>query len=336
MSKKNNTTYEPLVPPDSWHERYSDTDQAQALQIINWMNLHQKPQSWLAKLTRMNASTLNQILSGKYAASPSTWLAKLLDAIARQDARRDIGQVPFVETSMFQLVNSVCQRASAYRIVGLIIGYVGTGKTTSLKEYARRHTNTVLIESHPQIATGTVLELLTQTLEVAAARPTNDARFMALVKALKGTDTLLVVDEAENLNTATLNILRRLRDLAGIGVVLAGTEELNNMIKPAHGQFDLVRSRATFYPPTVKGITRDDHDALCLAALGADDPDQALLDRLWDYSQGSARLLVEGLLPALRDYGLRQGHALSVKLLDQIAQKVLNLSATRRPQEAVR
>lgn len=328
--------YDAIEMPTNWHDRYSDDDRQQTEQVINWLNEHQKRQAWLAKVARVNAATLNQIIAGKYNASPSKWLSKLLDAIERQNARRDIGQVPFVETSMYQLVNSVCQRAAAYRNVGLIPGYVGTGKTTCLKEYARRHPNTVLIESHPQMSTGTLLQVLTNALEVVPPRQTNDSRFLALVDALKGTDTLLVVDETENLQPTALDDLRRIRDLAGIGVVLAGTEELNNLIKPAHGRFNRVRSRITFWPPIVKGITRDDHDALCLAALEqTGEPEQAILDRLWDYSQGSARLLVEGLLPALRDYGLRQGHTLSVPLLDQVAQKVLNLTAARRLQEAV-
>ena len=324
--------YEPITPPAQWHERYSEDNQSDTLRVIDWLNSHQKNQAWLAKVARVNAATLNQVIAGKYGAPPTRHLAKLLDAISRQDARRDIGQVPFVETSMYQLVNSVCQRASAYRNVGLVHGYVGTGKTTCLKEYARRHPSTVLIESHPQMSTGTLLQVLSNALEVVPARQTNDARFLALVDALRGTDTLLAVDEAENLQPAALDDLRRIRDLAGIGVVLVGTEELNNLIKPAHGRFNRVRSRITFWPPIVKGITRDDHDALCLAALDQlGESDQAVLDRLWDYSQGSARLLVEGLLPALRDYGLRQGHSLSVGLLDQIAQKVLNISVARRP-----
>ena len=326
-----NSSYEPIAQPAQWHDRFSEQDQADTLHVIDWLNNHQKSQAWLAKVARVNAATLNQVVAGKYGASPTKWLSKLLDALSRQDARRDIGQLPFVETSMYQLVNSVCQRASAYRNVGLVHGYVGTGKTTCLKEYARRHPSTVLIESHPQMSTGTLLQVLTHALEVVPPRQTNDARFLALVDALKDTDILLVVDEAENLQPTALDDLRRIRDLAGIGVVLAGTEELNNLIKPAHGRFNRVRSRITFWPPIVKGITREDHDALCLAALEqTGEPEQALLDRLWDYSQGSARLLVEGLLPALRDYGLRQGHSLTVNLLDQIAQKVLNLSAARR------
>jgi len=325
------SNYEPIAKPTQWHERYSEQDQEHTLQVIDWLNSHQKSQAWLAKVARVNAATLNQVIAGKYGAPPAKHLAKLLDAISRQDARRDIGQVPFVETSMYQLVNSVCQRASAYRNVGLVHGYAGTGKTTCLKEYARRHPSTALIESHPQMSTVTLLQVLTHALEVVPPRQNKDAHFLALVDALKGTDTLLVVDEAENLHGTALDTLRRIRDLAGIGAVLAGTEELGALIKPAHGRFDRVRSRITFMPPIVKGITREDHDALCLAALEqTGEPEQALLDRLWDYSQGSARLLVEGLLPALRDYGLRQGHTLSVGLLDQIAQKVLNLSAARR------
>lgn len=328
--------FDTIELPSAWSERYSDDDKASTVQVIEWLNDNQESQRWLANASRVNAATLNQIIAGKYPSSPSKQLAKLIDVTERQNTRRDIGHVPFVETSMYRLVNSVCQRAAAYCNVGLIPGYVGTGKTTCLKEYARRHPNTVLIESHPRMSTGTLLQVLCNAFEVVAPRQTNDARFLALVDTLKGTDTLLVVDEAENLQPTALDDLRRIRDLANIGVVLVGTEELNNLIRPAHGRFNRVRSRITFWPPMVKGITRNDHDALCEAALShLDELTPEILDRLWDYSSGSARLLVEGLLPALRDYGLRQGHALTVPLIDTIAQKALNLTASSRPRETV-
>jgi len=339
MTEQDTTTrIETIAYPATWGDRYTEEDQAQTRQVIDWLNEHRHSQSWLAKVSRVNAGTLNQVIAGKYTASPTKWLAKLLDALSRQDARRDIGAVPFVETSMYQLVNAVCQRTAAYRNVGLIPGFVGTGKTACLKEYARRHPNTVLVETHPNMATGTLLRELAEALEVAAPGGrggTNDQYFLTLVQALKDTDTLLAVDEAENLQPTALDYLRRLRDRAEVGVVLVGTEELYALIRPAHGRFDRIRSRITFWPPIVKGITREDHDALALAALEEQgEPEQALLDRLWDYAQGSARVLTEGLLPALRDYGLRQGHQLSVGLLDQVAQKVLNLKPARANREA--
>lgn len=327
-------TQDTIQAPDQWAETYTDSDRQRTQQVIDWLNQHQQSQSWLAKVARVNTSTLNQIISGKYNANPSRQIEKLLETLSRQDSRQDIGRVPFVETTMYQLVNSVCQRAAAYRNVGLIPGYVGTGKTTCLKEYANRHPNTtVLVETHPRMSTSTVLQVLARELEVVPPRQTNDSYFLALVDALKGTDKLLVVDEAENLQPTALDDLRRIRDLAGIGVVLAGTEELSNLIGSHTGRFNRVRSRISFWPPMVKGITREDHDAICYAALQdvLDDEKtaEAVVTRMWDFCQGSARQLTEGMLPALRDYGLRQGHALTVPLVDQIATKVLNLSAVR-------
>ena len=124
------------------------------------------------------------------------------------------------------------------------------------------------------------------------------------------------------------HILRRIRDKAGVGIVLAGTEKLHALIAPEHGEFDQIRSRVVFWLPVIKSIKREDADALAQAAFDmdgiADVPDD-VLDALWSYSKGSARMLVENLIPAVRDYGLKQGHALEAALVHDIAQQVLNL-----------
>jgi type II secretory pathway predicted ATPase ExeA len=73
---------------------------------------------------------------------------------------------------------------------------------------------------------------------------------------------LLIVDEAETLTPHQLHTLRRLRDLANVGIVLAGTEWLTGLIKPERGQFDQIRSRCGFWPETVRGITAEDAAAL--------------------------------------------------------------------------
>ena len=49
-----------------------------------------------------------------------------------------------------------------------------------------------------------------------------------------------------------------------------------------------------------------------------------VLESLWAYCDGSARVLMESLVPALRDYA--GGRALSAKLVDSVATTVLFLA----------
>jgi DNA transposition AAA+ family ATPase len=141
---------------------------------------------------------------------------------------------------------------------------------------------------------------------------------------------LILVDEAENLSAQSLHYLRRIRDKASVGVVLAGTEKLQALIKPEHGQFDQIRSRVAMWPATIEAITRDDADDITRDALRdvPEVPDE-VLEALWAYCKGSARVLTESLIPALRDYGIGR-HALSAALVDKIARDVLLMSPRRK------
>ena len=123
-------------------------------------------------------------------------------------------------------------------------------------------------------------------------------------------------------------LLHRIRDKANIGIVLAGTEKLTSLISPMHGEFDQIRSRVCLWPETIKTISRADADALAQSALDEQgELDAPVLDALWQYSKGSARMLMENLIPAVKDYGIGKGQAFGAELVHAIAQQVLNLKA---------
>ena len=106
-------------------------------------------------------------------------------------------------------------------------------------------------------------------------------------------------------------------------VVLVGTEKLTALIKPLHGQFDQIRSRVAMWPQTIEAITRDDADDMARAALAdtGHEISDDVLDTLWAYCAGSARVLNESLIPAIKDYAA--GKQLTAGLVEQIASKVL-------------
>ena len=122
-----------------------------------------------------------------------------------------------------------------------------------------------------------------------------------------------------------LHTLRRIRDLANIGIVLAGTEQLTGRIKPLHGQFDQIRSRTGFWPQTVRGISETDAAALIQAVLGGEDIPEDVISQLYKYCKGSARMLVEGMLAGIREF--RRGRPLDVQLVDAVAQQALGLQS---------
>lgn len=308
----------------TYPSHYSPQDVADLATIQAWIDSHGYSQAALARLARISAATLSQCLRGTYATSPGPMIKKMLSAIEHADSSASDVIAP-VQTSVYQLAVTACKMARTYRNFAVLSGWVGTGKTFALRHYARTHPNTHMIEALPTITPQSLVKRLARDVAGYDGRGSIDDRLQAVVETLRNTDSLLIVDEAETLTPHPLHILRRVRDLAGIGIVLAGTEHLHGLIKPEHGQFDQIRSRAGFWPATVQGISLEDAAALVQAGFGAEEVPDEVVERMHRYSRGSARMLVEGFVSGIRAF--RRDQALTVKLVDAVARQVLCLQS---------
>ena len=311
-----------MIDPKPDH--YSAADVESIVRITEWMKAQSYTQAALARLARISASSLNQILKGVYATPPGKLLAQVAQAIKHADEAAGTDVTP-VETSVFKLAHTACGMARRYRNFAVFTGFVGTGKTFAIKRYVASHPNTHLIEATPTMTPQSLVKLLARVVAGFEGKGSIDDKFRAVVDALKDTDSLLIVDEAETLTPHQLHTLRRVRDLANVGIVLCGTEHLSGLIKPLHGQFDQIRSRTGFWPESVRAITLEDAAALTQSGFGCDEVPDAVVARLYAYSKGSARMLVEGLVPALREW--RRGQALDVHLVDAVAKQALCLQS---------
>ena len=307
----------------AWPDHYTPGDIDAVGRIKAWIADRGYTQAALARLARVSPSSLNQIIKGSYATSPAPLLVSIESAMRHSDETTADTVAP-VETSTYKLAVTACRMARRYRNFAVLSGFVGTGKTFALKHYARTTPNTHLIEADPTMTPASLVKKLAALVGVTPTGSIGD-RFSAVVELLMDTDSLLIIDEAETLTPHQLHTLRRLRDKANIGIVLAGTEHLTGILKPAHGMFDQIRSRAGFWPPTVQAISRDDAAALVQSAFGSEEVSDDVVARLYAYSKGSARMLVEGLVAAIKEF--RKGRDLDVKLVDAVAKQALCLQS---------
>jgi len=302
-----------MTTEKTYPSHYTRADIALIEQAQAWMTGRSYTQAALARLSRVAASTLNQILNGGYITSPSKQLASVESAMQHADYTTGDAVAP-VETSVFKLAQTSCAMARRFRNFSLLSAYVGTGKTYAVKHYAATHPNSYLVEATPTMTPQSLIKDLSVRVAGFGGKGGIADRFDAVVLALRDTDSLLIVDEAETLTANQLHVLRRLRDLANIGIVLVGTEHLHGIIKHPHGQFDQIRSRVGFWPETVTCINREDAAALIQSGFGKEDVPEEVVERLYQYSSGSARMLVEGLIAGMQQ--IRKGKALSREMVD--------------------
>lgn len=316
-----------LTLPAEFTAAYTEADRELVAEILSWLNRDDAhTHAELARLSRLPASTISSVLAGKYPSSPSRQLNALAGVCRTSMARAAVAAaVPFVETSTYRLAFNACHRARLYKNFGVLTGAVGTGKTRALREYARSAPGTYLIEGVPDMTPSLLLSALLAATGASAGSSSPGERLYALINALRGTDSLVILDEAEKVKPSCLEHLRRLRDQAGIGVVLAGTEELIAALNKDAGQFNQVRSRVGFWPAPIRSITREDCDALVAAGFPDAEIAPDVQEAFWAICAGSVRVLTESLIPNVHDYGVSKGHGLTAPLVRQIATSVLGL-----------
>ena len=283
----------PAYSPENWEyvERVND-----------YLEQSGTTQAALARAAGVKAATLNSVIKGNYPTDPSGHLAKLIDCIEREQQRRaDAESVPYVETSVAKLVYKLCSRCHRDKDFGVMTGRVGTGKTSAAKRYCEQTPSAILIEALPGMPVAPLLSQIIAALKLTLPRRLNQsAKLYAIVDALKGSDRLIVVDEAEHLADKSLEYLRRLSDSAGIGVMLIGTINLLPLVKSPDGKFGQISSRIGVWPAPVERIAADDVELMAQAVWG-EQLTPALTAAYAKACEGSARAL-RNLLRNTRRY----------------------------------
>jgi len=342
------TLREVIVPvPEIWGEKYTAQDKTDVIEIITWLNgangrakgqETRRDRAMLARAANINATTMHEVLKGAYVSPPEKHIKKALGAVRRDSERVNLNtrvRLEFVETSVTKTVFSVCHRVNLYKDMGVIAGNPGTGKSEGIKHYCSTNPQAILIEATMNMNAGMLLDLLVETTdaEVRASRTdsrgTQAQKLLAVISKLKGQDRVIVIDEADLMVPATLETLRRINDLAEVGIVLSGEPKLRAMITKKHGRFERIASRVGFWVPVIKHIQEADCRALITATLTSEVISDEIHDAFWQTCEGSARTLSK-LLPNVRDFGLAQGGTLTPALIFEVAQKTLSYERKSR------
>ncbi|MDW8399832.1 MAG: AAA family ATPase [Acetobacteraceae bacterium] len=185
-------------------------------------------QARLAREAGLSATTLSQVLSGRYAADPAQVLERLAAWLEQRRERAAQALPPgpgFVSTPTAQRVMAALGYAQLAGDVAVIYGAAGVGKTSAVLEYARTRPNVWVATMTPGHAGVTAaLEEVAQAMGVRDC-PQAPARIHREVVARgRGTGGLVVVDEAQHLSVAALDALRAIHDAAGVGLALVGND----------------------------------------------------------------------------------------------------------------
>jgi DNA transposition AAA+ family ATPase len=180
-----------------------------------------------AREAGISAPTFLAFLSGSYtgrndrvAADTRKWLQSRQE---KRAARRAVPAAPaFVETPTAEAVMLQLRSAQHLQLMAVIAGPPGIGKTLAVRAYARTAPNVWIITGAPTLSgPRAVLDAICRVTGLLDNRELHRTH-QAIVDKTRGSGGLLVIDEANHLQTVALEQIRAIHDAAQIGVALVG------------------------------------------------------------------------------------------------------------------
>lgn len=216
-------------------------------QLQGFMAEHGISQTQVAKSIGKSVAAINQWLQGKYGGDSTAINILVGNYLERERAKLALTKLEqvFVATKTAQNINKLLGAVRATGELGVLYGNAGLGKTTALRQYAAETPDAILIETLTTYTSSVLLKTIARKIGANTAGSLHEVN-EAVMDKLADSGRLLLIDEAENLSTRSLEILRRLHDQTGIGLVLAGTPRLLVNLCGKRGELAQLYSRAGY------------------------------------------------------------------------------------------
>lgn len=277
-------------------------------------------QKQVAQLLGVSVATVSLYLKGEYNGNVSDIDRKVEELIERDKAKVVEAKynTAFVPTLAARRGMEVMQFAHIEGEINVIYGSAGLGKTQMLKEYERRNSSAVLIEVDPSCTPKVLLRKIAEAVG-ANARGVNNELLDSIVSKLKGSERLLMIDEAELLSTRSLEFIRRIHDLTGVGVVLAGMPRLLINLKGKNNELAQLYSRVGFACDLGNALSEEDLGLLAESALGTNEFNAPLIKAC----HGNARRLSKLMRGVVRSSEINQT-PISKELVEQYSKMLIS------------
>jgi DNA transposition AAA+ family ATPase len=280
----------------------------------------QTSQSEIARSIGVSAAAISQFLGDNFKGDVKKMESALADYLVIADQKRSYERViiPFVPTTASKAIFEICTTCIIDAEFGVICGHSGLGKTVSLRQYNKIRPSSILIEVSPTMNQVDLLKCICSALKL----PTSGGghpMFELIVGRLNQSDRLVIIDEAEYLSVKCLNTLRRIHDLAEIGMVLCGMPRLHSNLRGKYNDFAQLHLRAGHYI-NLNNLKESDTDAITRAVLK--NPTEIIVKKLHEACKGNARILSKILKRGVRVSKINKSE-LDAGIISQIAQSLI-------------
>lgn len=200
--------------------------------------LETRSKNSLAKAIGINSGTLIMYLKGDYNGNVEKINEKIKSYLEREAQRGDNWTDQIVVTNTMRSILKVIGMIHMMRKMGIVYGPAGLGKTESAKAYVNKNPGSYHLTALPDSkSVAGVITLIHFALFKEEQRYSPRTARRMVVDRLKGSDAMVIIDDAHKLTNEALEEVRAIHDASGCAFTLIGTEEiLNRLIDPRAGR----------------------------------------------------------------------------------------------------
>lgn len=199
----------------------------------------------IAKSLGISASTLSTFCNHKSQTGDCEELARKLNAFIAMETSRGEQTMPkgFVETNVAERMLTAIRTTMNASAMGLAYGGAGLGKSMVIDAAEKMIPGSISHRVMQSTKRGPgLVHAIANKLGVARSN-TFELRQSRIIESLKGTSRLILIDEAHQLATGGIEVLRDIHDAAGVPIFLVGTVDLRKRMDDATMFFGQLSSR---------------------------------------------------------------------------------------------
>lgn len=225
----------------------TDHDTALAAELDQHMQERGHTQAAVARAIGVSASALNQWIAGKYKGDIKG-LEHAITGFLKRDRERAQGRktaLAFVMTTSAAKVLEAARMCHLDGEIGVVVGPAGIGKTTATKKYADSNSDVILIEADLGYTARDLFAELHKKCGFDGLGRINRMKDDVISK-LKDSGRMIIIDEAEHLPVRALDLLRRINDKAGVGILFCGLNRFMENLRLKQADFAYLYTRIGF------------------------------------------------------------------------------------------
>lgn len=200
--------------------------------LQEFMEITGKSQQQIAKEVDVSSSAVSQFLNQKYVGDNEQLAQTIMQYLELAKKRISVNKHTCFNEMLgnTQKVLFACEYAHTRNDIVLVFGDAGAGKTTALEYYKNNNAGIVMVTANACAASPTaILNLICKKIGKSITGR-KDILMAALVSYFKGTNRLIIIDEADHLTFTAIQAIRNLNDEAGVGIVLSGNNKIYNQM----------------------------------------------------------------------------------------------------------